>query len=186
MKEICKQLYQTMVQDLEFCKKKVLDLHKEIECCFAICNNYWSVVKDKVARYEFVNVSDEIEFFKMLKPLFTSQIEYYGLVSFAELTESKITDPVELRRFWMRELLRREKFINKNKAFCDYYKNGNTENDEEYFTRANNDLSNFLEAKAHDLDSKASTSHDYLVATILALEKYSEYVSKKLKQFKNV
>jgi hypothetical protein len=184
MKEICKQLYQSMLQDLEHCKRKELDVHKEIECCFHICNNYWAQLKERIAHYEFNAEQEEIEFFKTIKPQFTSQIEYYGLLSFAELTNSKITDPIELRKFWLRESMRLEKFIKKNKSFYDYYKKHSRENDEEYFLRSNDDLSNLLEAKTHDLDSRASTSHDHLVATIIALENYYEYSKQKLTELK--
>jgi hypothetical protein len=84
----------------------------------------------------------------------------------------------------MRESSRLEKFIKKNKMFYDYYKKGSREKDEEYFTRPNNDLSNFLEAKAIDLDSRASTSHDHLVTTIMALERYCEFAKEMLNEMK--
>ena len=61
-------------------QKKRIDIHQEIECCFHICNNYWGQVRERLIHYEFNTRHDEIEFFKIIKPLFTSQIEYYGLI----------------------------------------------------------------------------------------------------------
>lgn len=180
MRELCDHLYYSMMQDCEHCRKKQLYIMQELGCCFQICTRYWAIVRDHVAKYEFKNANEEIDFFRNIKPLFLSEIEYLGYVSFAELSKEKETDSNELEKFWNNEALRMEKFINANKSFYDYYKSGSSENDEIYFTRINSDLSNFLKAKPYDLDSNASTSHDYLVASILALEKYQTYLKQQI------
>lgn len=178
MKDIVKLLYDSMMQDCAHCREKHLYIIQELECCFQICTRYWSIVRDRAARYEFDTVRDEIDFFKNVKPLFTSEIEYLGFVSFAEFTKEKETDPCELKKFWAHESLRLDKFIKANKDFHDYFKNGRTDKDKIFFTRENNDLSNFLKAKSYDLECRATTSHDHLVASILALEKYQAYLQK--------
>lgn len=168
------------MQECEACRKKQLGIIQELGCCFHICTWHWSVIKELVAAYEFENIVDEIHFFKEIKPRFVSEIEYLGYVSFAELSKAKETDSYELQKFWNNESQRMEKFIKANNGFYEYYKSGRTDKDELFFTRINNDLSNFLKAKPYDLESKATTSHDYLVATILALEKYQIYVQQQL------
>jgi hypothetical protein len=184
MKTVSQKLYQSMLQDIDLCKQKQLHIVDEIECCFQICNEYWTVLRERVAKYEFSNREDEIEFFKKTKPLFTSEVEYFSLLSYAELTRSEMADPVELQRFWNKEALRLEKFINKSWIIYDYYKNGNKYHDEQYFIRANSNLSNFLESKAYQDDDKTATSHDYLIARIMALEKYHDYVKRQLEEVK--
>ncbi len=126
MKEISNQLYQSMVQDCEYCRKKQLDVIRELECCFQICTRYWAILRERVAGYEFDSTDDEIFFFKNIKPLFTSEIEYFGFVSFAELSKGKETDIRELQKFWYNESLRLEKFIKVNEDFYGYYKSGRT------------------------------------------------------------
>ncbi len=160
-----------MQDDLASCAGKKLPAITELECCFQICSNYWEKIKCEVIDHAFVSDKDEILFFKTVKPLFTCEIEYYGLLCHAQLFKDGITDIEALKKIWLREIMRLDKFINENCSFYNYYKNGNDENDISWFTRANNEGSNFLKAKSHDLDSGATTSHDYLVSTLLALEK---------------
>jgi hypothetical protein len=88
----------------------------------------------------------------------------------------KETDAFELQKFWNSEALRLEKFIKANQGFYDYYKKGETDKDEIYFRRDNSDFSNFLKARPYDLEHRAATSHDHLIANIIALEKYQIYV----------
>ncbi|MEI9909759.1 MAG: RteC domain-containing protein [Bacteroidota bacterium] len=181
MKERAIQLYRVMQNDLAECVSRKLLPITELECCFQVCSNYWEKIKHKVIAHSFSSEMDEILFFKMMKPLFTSEIEYYGLLCHAQLFKDSTTDIEDLRQFWLREIMRLEKFINENCSFYNYYKNGNDENDISWFTRANNDGSNFLKAKSHDLDSGAATSHDYLISTLLALEKYNKYAEEEYK-----
>ena len=75
-----------------------------------------------------------------------------------------------------------EKFVKEQMAFYNYYKTGRTEFDEEYFLRANNDLSNFICARPYDLVERATTSHDHLVAKILALERFANYSVQRLEE----
>jgi hypothetical protein len=46
-------------------------------------------------------------------------------------------------------------------------------------------VSNFSKAKVYDLDVRASTSHDPLVATLIALEGYSAFVELEMKMHGN-
>jgi hypothetical protein len=99
----------------------------------------------------------------------------------AQLFKEDIKDPAEHEKFWLRELLRLEKFRNENQEFYEYYKKGYTDKDELYFMRANADLRNVLKAGAYDdINIAVATSHDWMVARIQALEKYSEYVRAEL------
>lgn len=78
-----------------------------------------------------------------------------------------------------------EKFKEENRDFYAYYKAGCTCEDEKHFTRACNDLGNLLVVRVYDMDERASTSHDHLIANVLALEEYEKYVEEKLKDIKN-
>jgi len=184
MNRKAEQLYQTMLTDLLYCQQKGMSHQEEIDCCFQISNKYWAVLKNEVGNYEFEFVIDEIHFFKKIKPLFIAQIEYYGYLQHAQSFKESTNDSVTLQEFWKRESNRLKKFIRKNEAVYNYYKNEETENDESWFVRANNDLSNFLSASSYDLDANANTSHDHLISKIIALEKYDEYVKKELEEIK--
>jgi hypothetical protein len=153
---------------------------EEIECCFQICVKYWGQVKERIIHYEFNNCKEEIEFFKMVKPLFTSKIEYYNLLYHAELFEPDFGTE-GYKKFWQREGHRLEKFREEHTAFYSYYKSGCSCDDKIYFIRADRVAYEFLEVRVYDMDSRASSSHDHLVGSILALEEYVKYVDGKLR-----
>lgn len=185
MKEICNQLQQSMLKDIAELKQKQLPAIEEIEGCFQIATKYWSLVKEKLASYRFESIEEEIELFKSRKPLFTSEIEYYSLVSFAVLTQDKITDPVELSNFVGREGQRFNKFVERNRLFYWYYKNGRTDRDKEWFVKVKKESTGLQENKITPADEEIATSHDHLIATLLALERYDEYIKERLLELNN-
>lgn len=170
-----------MQEDMEHCRRKELEWGVELECLFNICRRYWAMLQADVIGYEFEKMTEEIKFFKDIKPKFISEIIYCGLLSHAKLFKSSINDAEDLKKFWHAESLRLEKFRWENFIFYEYYKTGRTDKDWEWFTRENNDLRNFLSAGPYDLDEKASTSHDGLVSNLLAQERYVDYLKKEMK-----
>jgi hypothetical protein len=178
MKQYCKILYHQLQKDIEHCKGKMFAPDKEVECCFRIANNYWRELAEKLRNYEFENDKTEIEFFKKWKPKFTSEIEYFNLVY-----HSLLFQPTELDTaisFWAREHKRLEKFKTDNKGFIECYYNTESELTPYFFLRKYYDPRNIFEAKIYDADTAFTTNGDYLVATLLALERYLQYVEMKM------
>lgn len=50
----------------------------------------------------------------------------------------------------------------------------------QYFLPANYDLADYMVSKIYDMNGKFMTSHDHLVATLIAHEIYHEYVTEKI------
>jgi hypothetical protein len=163
MKQKWDFLYESMLQDLELCRFKKLDFKTEIECCFQISRNYWSEVEREIGDYHFLSRKDEIEFYKEVKPLFKSSIEYYNFLYQAELFKPA-DEPGEMKAFWLREEQRLKKFILEHRVIYNYFKSGATDCDEEYFL--------MLDSLGGNEKSKYP---DDLIALFLALEKYSRY-----------
>jgi len=180
MRERAIYLYQLMQQDLKYCRDKNLPTVSEIECCYQMAIKYWQLLRRELSDFIFKTQEEEIDFFKACKPLFTSEIIFFELVYHLELFHPE--DPDKLKNLLAREKNRFSKFVWNNAEFYEYCKTGETKNDETHFVRANSDLSNFKNAPAHDLDEKAATSHDYLVAQLIALERYDKYVEKRIKE----
>jgi len=178
MNQTAIQLYGILLEDLQHCQRKELGTLEEVECCFHIAERYWARLRKDVTKFKFEDVSDEIIFFKVIKPKFVAEIEYYSLCYHAELFKKDVKDNCELAKFWDRESSRFQRFINDNTEFYNYHKSFDRRNDEVYFTRAGSDFSNFPSAKVYDLDERATTSHDHLVASFIALERYADYVKK--------
>lgn len=176
MKQRCEQLYQSLLKDIHSCKGKYPCLQKQTEHSFIICNQYLAIVRKEMDNYIFETIADEIYFFRHLKPLFAAEVEYYSLFYHAQLFKAEVFDPVKIEQFWIREATRLEKFIAENRNFYVYYKEDCTDKDAEYFTQTNLQHSSVPEP-----DAKADSSYDPLVSTLLALERYNEYVHTELK-----
>jgi hypothetical protein len=101
--------YEFMQRKIESCKISDKDKKAEIECCFNIGLKYWTEIQMSVDQENFDSIRDEIEYYKMVRPLFKSQIEYYNLVYQAELLRPK--ERTELNEFWIKEQRRLDKFI---------------------------------------------------------------------------
>jgi hypothetical protein len=129
----------------------------------------------------FEDEKEEIDFFRSIKPKITSEVEYYSLLYHTELFKP-VDGSSEIMNFWDREAKRFERFVGENRMFYEYYRNGSIRKDKIFFTRSNNNLSNFPAAKVYDLEEKATTSHDHLVAQIIALERYHKYIEEQLKE----
>lgn len=167
MKEKWFTLYESMQREIEGCHKSGADKKAEIECCFNIGLKYWTEIQMGIDQENFVSSRDEIDYYKMVKPLFKSQIEFYNLIYQSELL--KPDDKSELKEFWLKEQQRLPRFIQENQEFYNYYKSGSTKLDEEYFLS-----SGFTD------DYGNSLYYDNLIALILALERYMAYIKPEL------
>ncbi|MBS1564485.1 MAG: RteC domain-containing protein, partial [Bacteroidetes bacterium] len=139
-------------------------------------------VKNEVSNYAFPSAEEEIRFFREIKPAFTSEVEYYNLLYHVEIF--KPVSREELLAFWLRERQRLTDFIREHEAFYQYYKGGETHSDLQYFTRAGSQSARLPEAKIYDRDANATTGYDYLVTSLLALERFARYVDDKLSGLK--
>ncbi len=171
MTELSNRLHNSLTLQLEQQRAKSTNWEKEIENCFTIAMKVWKILQQKLEGFVFATDDEEIYFFKYIKPLFTSEVEYYNLLYHTRLFLPQ-NDPVQAQAFWERESRRFQRFKEEHQEFYRYYQSGFTNKDVDYFIRANSDLSNYALAKVYDLYEYATTSHDHLVASILALEKY--------------
>lgn len=174
-----------MQQDIEICRQKGFDEEKEIECCSQVCKNYWQQVQKKLFVHQFNSDDEEIDFFKNVKPLFTSEIEYYNLLLHAELFRP-VFGKDHIEKFWLRESLRLERFSENNSEFYKYYTSKDTSLDEIYYLRRNNDATDIPGAGIGELERKTSSSHDHLLSDLMALEKYTDYVQKQIEKLNTV
>jgi hypothetical protein len=174
MKQSCTFIYRHMQVQLQQSAAAHICMHQKLEHGFAIAYRHWHLVKQKLAGYRFKNELQEIEFFKTLKPLFTSEIEYYALLYHSLLFEpSGGQDAID---FWRREHGRLDKFEKENSGFLSCYHDEHCSMLPFYFLRKSCLPALPLEVKIYD-DDTSVTNGDRLVATWLALKKYAEYTS---------
>lgn len=150
-----------------------------LEDRFKVALEYWRVVKEIFKNQKCRNEFDEPEFFRSIKPLFTSYIEYYLI-----LYQSLIFLPPELdgvAGYWEDECKRYKRYYDKHKDFISYYESYSSEYDREYFTRANNRLETPPQERIFE-DTDCRSSHDHIVRGLLANSMYHEYVMQRLQE----
>ena len=154
---------------------------ERVECCFKTTADSWLRVRQQLADDYFESEQEEIDFFKNVKPLFTSQIELYTLIYQGILFSPK-EDPLKIESYWVAEAARLARFRENKEAFMQYYKSGDTSLDKLYFLRNNNMLCNGVTPKIYDLNADLTTSHDWLVAALMAQEDVPRVHPGKLKE----
>jgi hypothetical protein len=162
MNEASLILYDSMIAEMDVCLARELDIRAAIECCFNVGQSYSAQIQKMLEDYKFPSEKDEIDFYKAVKPLFKSQLDYYNLVYHAELFKPT-TNPGEMKEFWVKEHQKLDRFILDNREFYDYYKTGATNLDEQYF-----------------LTPDQAVYYDDLIAELLALERYNRYTQNEM------
>jgi len=132
-------------------------------------------LKNFVYAYTFKSPSEEIAFFKELKPLFYSQYYYYCKLLDLNLNEP-LADRISIENYFKTELTHLYEFIQRHREFYTYSLSGYTHLDDKYFTRCNT-ISNDLE-----IDRQFSTGFDNLLAMIMANQMLKEYLTSALKK----
>jgi hypothetical protein len=148
MKQGWKERYMLLGLELADCLPEK-DQLLAAQMSLRVTEKYLSDVEASVADYHFGSVQEEINFFKVVKPLFASKVAYF------RLCEQSIRGLAGEE-----ESLRLQEFKNENSLFYDYYKTGQTHSDHKWFTRL----------------APTSSSHDSLVTQLLALEYYMEFL----------
>lgn len=125
--------------------------------------------------YKFQSQTEEIQFFKEVKPVFLCQYFYYKKIFAIRLFDS-FKDVKSRQANYYMLLQQLEKSVAKNLVFYEYFMSGNTFMDQHYFTRDNKNHMSL------DRDENFSTGYDTKLAKILASELVKNYIFKRLDQ----
>jgi hypothetical protein len=185
MKQQFQSIYRQLQADTDLCRQRDMPELERIECCFRTASGCWGNMREALNHYRFTTEEEEIDFFRNIKPLFTSQIEFYTLVYQAILFKPQ-EDLLKIAAFWAGESARLHRFCENKEAFIAYYKSGDTGLDSQYFLRHNNKASCSSAPRVYDKNHHFSTSHDWLVAALIAQEMYHAYTMDKLKEMGSV
>lgn len=132
-------------------------------------------LKTFALKYKFGSKQEEIEFFRDIKPRFSSWLIYYNEVYSLELNRP-VGSEKQLKKYYKSELGKLKSFFDDNLEFYRYYRSGSHELDGKYFVRGKFDLHLSLDSFYLQADTRFSTAQDYKVARILATEKLTEYL----------
>lgn len=180
MKQEYQLLHRHMIHDIVRCMQLELSEEERVESCFWIANNYWEKLKEMVKSKKFNNDTDEVDFFRNVKPQFTCHIEYYSILY--EALQFAPGDEKAALCFWEEEYKRFSRFCSRNETFVSYYENGDKYGDSIYFLRENKQPGSVVTTIPYDADAELCASHDRVLRSYLAHKKYNEYVKMRLEQ----
>lgn len=166
-------------QQLNFLNVEEENILKRSEGSIAICLKSFEKIKKLVLKSGFKNHSEEIYFFKEIKPLLISKLIFNISVYNIESRKPQGSDKVQCRYF-LNELDKLKRYFDNNLEFYKYYRTGSNYLDHKYFLRGNHDIRLTLDTFFFETDAKFNTSHDYKVSKILANDLLEVYLKDKL------
>ena len=135
--------------------------------------------KEKTKSQEY-----EIDFFKNIKPKFTSKLIYYNAIFKIETKKPHGGERI-LKKYLNNELDKLKRYFDNNLDFYKYYRTGSNYLDHKYFTRGKFDIKLALDSFYFEVDHTFSTSHDFKVAKIMAHDLIQVYLEDKLLMLEN-
>ena len=184
MKSRAVQLFSKLNEQLNFADLEIDDPIQRSESAINIIVN--SIEKLKIIFEKEKNKSQEIEidFFKNIKPKFTSKLIYYNAIFKIETKKPHGGERI-LKKYLNNELDKLKRYFDNNLDFYRYYRTGSNYLDTKYFTRGKFDIKMALDSFYFEADRTFSTSHDFKVAKIMAHDLIQVYLEDKLLMLEN-
>jgi hypothetical protein len=176
-------LYQ-LNEQLNFIDLEIDNQFKKCEKAIEIILKSIDNLKKTIVRNNFKTQTEEILFFKEIKPQFTSKLIYFNMVYKIEMKRPNGGNRV-LKKYYNNELLKLKAFFDNELDFYQYYRSGNSFLDYKYFIRGKFDIKLALDSYYFETDTTFSTSHDFKVAKILANDLIQLYLENQLLMIDN-
>lgn len=180
MNELLKSLLVELDNQLHFINAEHEDKIKRSEESAKIVSKAYEQLKQAVLKRRFKNQSEEIQYFKTLKPKLISKYIYFSEVYNIETKKPQGSDKSK-KKFYLNELDKINRYFDANIDFIRYYRSNDCYLDHKYFMRNNLDFRFSTESFAIELDSKQSTNFDFKIAKILANDLLQVYLHDELK-----
>jgi hypothetical protein len=137
-----------------------------------------------IQKTNFKSDEEEIQFFKEIKPQFTSKIIYYNTIFNIEMKKPNGGTRV-LKKYYNNELIKLKAFFDNELDFYKYYRSGNIYLDYKYFLRGKFDIKLSLDSYYFEADKSFATTHDFKVAKLLANDLIQLYLENRLIMIEN-
>lgn len=122
----------------------------------------------------------EIEFFKNIKPKFTSKLIYYNIIYKIEARLPNGGERV-VKIYIKSELDKIKDYFYNNHEFNKYRRTGSTYLDNKYYVRGAVDIKLAIDSFYFEADQNFATSHDFKLAKIMAHDLLQVYLEDKLR-----
>ncbi|HQA75357.1 RteC domain-containing protein [Flavobacterium sp.] len=141
-------------------------------------------LKKNITKNIFKTDSEEIQFFKEIKPQFSSKLIYYNMVYKIEMKRPNGGNRI-VKKYFQNELQKLKAYFDNELDFYKYYRSGSSYLDHKYFLRGKFDIKLALDSYYFETDTSFSTSHDFKVARILANDLIQLYIEDQLIMIEN-
>lgn len=180
MNQKINQLLEDLNEQLNFLNLEIDD--NLVRCEKAIEITLKSVQKLKMLflKENFKSIDKEIDFFKNIKPKFTSKLIYYNLIYKIEAQIPYGGERV-LKKYLNNELDKIKRYFYNNHEFNKYHRTGGTYLDTKYFVRGSIDIKLAVDSFYFEVDHNFATSHDFKLAKIQAHDLVQVYLEDRLR-----
>lgn len=179
MKAKISNLLSELNEQLNFINLEIDDAILRSESAISIIINSIEKLKGLFEKEKVKAIEYEIDFFKNIKPKFTSKLIFYNAIYKIETKKPHGGERI-LKKYLNNELDKLKHFFDDNIDFYRYYRTGSSYLDHKYFTRDKFDIKLTLDSFYFEVDHTFSTSHDFKVAKIMAHDLIQVYLEDKL------
>lgn len=172
-------LLQQLNDNIAKTENDVLTPIKKINNCMEYCRQAELLLKDHILKKGFNELSDEIEFFKYIKPSFVSNGIYYAKLHSIETSRLPVSKKMTIA-FFKEQHKKIDHFAINNSNIWQYYNSGDVVHDHVYFTRVNNQHVLPFRISIHDIDHRYTSLYSCIISKFLANKKIEVYVQDKL------
>jgi hypothetical protein len=174
-----KQLESNLAEIIQY--ESTINQHQHtIKCFYDIILQ----LKSFILNYTFNNTNEEIEFFKQIKPKYISEY-IFNNKALQILIRKPIGNNASILNYLENSLNEITSFFNVNLEFYEYYRLNSTYKDGIYFVRQKNEPQHFTNAYLNNFEPAFSSSHDYLLAQIIANDRLVLFLNNQIESINN-
>ena len=175
MKESNEKLIQILEHELNVLESQTGDSLQVVEQCASLLQINLKKIRENVILNGFGSTQEEIHFFKNTKPRIFAKL-IYCTKKFGIANKRHRGCIQSQKNYLNKEIVLLQEYINDNSEFQMYLRRGGTELDKYYFIRNPENIRVHQSNLYCITDEEFSTSHDTIVATLIAFEDLIQYL----------
>ncbi len=148
-----------LTEQLNFIDLEVKNPIKKCENAIEVKITSIANLKKIIAKNNFKSDTEEIRFFKELKPKFTSKLIYHNMIYKIEMKRPNGGNRI-VKKYYNKELIKLKAFFDNKLDFYHYYRSGSTSLDYKYFQQRKFDIKLTLDNYYFETDTNFGISHD--------------------------
>lgn len=178
------EIIQKLDNELNLLKGQTQDVIMLIEKAMGLCEKIILRMREMVIKNGFCTQSEEIYFFKNVKPLVNSKFIFYTELFYIESYRPKGSMKVQTKYF-KNVIQKLHSYFEENVEFCQYYTRNQTYFDHLYFVRGKASYRIHVDNIINRVDPEFSTGYDQTLANIMAHEALIKYVHNEIEKLKD-